>query len=100
MSEIVKWTTPSITYTFSVVRVSEITEAKLTITHRTGQIIKTLSDAEVGQSTLTWTLTQEETGALHNYVSIMLNYLLQDGTRGASEKSRVLIVGNDYNEVI
>lgn len=95
MNRIIIGTTPTITYKFKVVDVSEITVAILTIKERgTILIEKTLADANVGEDSLSWTLSQEETlsiGAKSD--SMMLNWKLADGTRGASDV--VLITGGD-----
>ena len=95
MTRIIIGTTPTITYTFKVVPVSSIVKAVLTIKERGVNIIeKTLSDATVGEDTLSWTLTQEETLSIGaKSASMMLNWKLADGTRGASDV--VLITGGD-----
>lgn len=95
MTKIIIGTTPTITYKFKVVDVSEITVAILTIKERgTTLIEKDLSDATVGEDTLSWTLTQEETLSIGaKSASMMLNWKLADGTRGASDV--VLITGGD-----
>ena len=100
MAVIVKGTTPTITYTFSTVRINEVTQAVLTLKHRTGMITKTLSDATIGENSLTWTLTQEDTLSLQNEVSMMLNFVCTDGTRGASDKTSIAVKTNHINEVI
>ena len=81
MNRIIIGTTPTITYTFKVVPVSSIVKAVLTVKERGENIIeKDLSDATVGEDTLSWTLTQEETLAIGaRGASIMLNWLTADG---------------------
>jgi hypothetical protein len=95
MTRIIIGTTPTITYTFKVVPVSSIVKAVLTVKERGVNIIeKTLSDATVGEDTLSWTLTQEETLSIGaKSASMMLNWKLADGTRGASDV--VLVTGGD-----
>ena len=95
MTRIIIGTTPTITYTFKVVPVSSITSAILTVKERGVNIIeKDLSDATVGEDSLSWTLTQEETLSIGaKSASMMLNWKLADGTRGASDV--VLITGGD-----
>jgi len=95
MTKIIIGTTPTITYKFKVVDVSEITVAILTIKERgTTLIEKNLADATVGEDTLSWTLTQEETLSIGaKSASMMLNWKLADGTRGASDV--VLVTGGD-----
>lgn len=102
MQKIIIGTTPTITYKFKIVDVSDIAVAILTIKERGTTVIeKTLADATVGPDSLSWTLTQEETLSLGVKTgSMMLNWKTNDGTRGASEE--VLIAGspNHIREVI
>ena len=102
MTKIIIGTTPTITYTFKVVPVDSIVTAVLTIKERGVDIIeKDLSDATVGQDTLSWTLTQEETLSIGvKSASIMLNWLTADGTRGASREEVINGVNNHIREVI
>lgn len=95
MTKIIIGTTPTITYKFKVVDVSEITVAILTIKERgTTLIEKDLSDATVEEDSLSWTLSQEETLSIGaKSASMMLNWKLADGTRGASDA--VLVTGGD-----
>lgn len=102
MTTIVIGTTPTITYKFKVVDVSEITVAILTIKERGTILIElTKSDATVGEDSLSWTLTQEETLLLGaKTATMMLNWKTQDGTRGASEEVFVQGAPNHIREVI
>lgn len=102
MTKIIIGTTPTITYRFKIVDVSEITVAILTIKERGVNIIELqLSDATVGEDSLSWTLTQEETLRLAGKTAaMMLNWKTEDGTRGASEEVRVTGVNNHIREVI
>jgi len=102
MTKIIIGTTPTITYKFKVVAVADITKAILTIKERgTTLIEKTLADATVGENTLSWTLTQEETLAIGaRGASIMLNWLTTDGVRGASREEVVNGVNNHIREVM
>lgn len=101
MAEIIKGTTPTIQYNFSDVNVENITEAYLSIKQNGAVALeKDLDTAIVGENSLSWTLTQQETLAMQGRVSMMLNWLLTDGTRGASEKTTVLIDTNYKDEVI
>lgn len=102
MTRIIIGTTPTITYKFKVVPVSSIVKAVLTVKERGVNIIeKTLSDATVGEDTLSWTLTQEETLAIGaRDASIMLNWLTADGVRGASREEIVNGVNNHIREVM
>lgn len=102
MTKIIIGTTPTITYKFNVVSVSDIVSAILTIKERGTTIIeKSLADASIGEDTLSWTLTQQETldmGA--KSASIMLNWKLRDGTRGASKEEVIMGVDNHVREVM
>lgn len=102
MTEIIIGTTPTITYKFKVVDVSEITVAILTIKERGVNIIElNLSDATIGEDSLSWTLTQEETLLIGTRTAtMMLNWKTEDGTRGASEQVFVTGGDNHIREVI
>ena len=103
MTKIIIGTTPTITYRFKVVNVADITVAILTIKERGVNIIElNLSDATVGEDSLSWTLTQEETLSLGtgSPLSMMLNWLTHGGTRGASAEEAVMAVNNHIREVI
>ena len=102
MTKIIIGTTPTITYKFKVVDVSEITVAILTIKERGVNIIElNLSDATVGEDSLSWTLTQEETLLIGTRTAtMMLNWKPEDGTRGASEEVFITGANNHIREVI
>lgn len=102
MTKIIIGTTPTITYKFKVVDVSEITVAILTIKERGVNIIElNLSDATIGEDSLSWTLTQEETLLIGTRTAtMMLNWKTEDGTRGASEQVFVTGGDNHIREVI
>ena len=102
MTKIIIGTTPTITYRFKVVDVADITVAILTIKERGVNIIElNLSDATVGEDSLSWTLTQEETLLIGTRTAtMMLNWKTEDGTRGASEQVFVTGGDNHIREVI
>lgn len=102
MNAIIRGTTPSLKYTFSVVNVSEITSAYLTVKHEDNVVVeKSLADATVEESAITWKLTQEETLAFtDNLIKVMCNWKLEDGTRGASAETTIGVIDNQKNEVI
>lgn len=102
MIKIILGTTPTITYKFKVVDVSDITVAILTIKERGTILIElTKSDATVGEDSLSWTLTQEETLQLGTKTAtMMLNWKTQDGTRGASEEVCITGAPNHIRKVI
>lgn len=100
MPNIIKGTTPTIEYKFRYVDVANITEAYITLKCAGLTIEKSLEGATVGENTLSWTLTQEETLALDGKATLMLNWKTEDGTRGASSRTCFKIDENDINEVI
>lgn len=102
MTQIIIGTTPTITYTFKTVSPTELSKAILTI-KCAGQVIleKTLADAVVGENSLSWTLTQQETLSLGTRTAkMMLNWLTNSGTRGASAETIIVGVTNHKREVI
>ena len=104
MTKIIIGTTPTIKYKFKIVDVSEISEAILTIedSKKQEKLRKTLDTATVGTDYIEWTLTQEESLALGTGLSLtmMLNWLTADGTRGASAEESVIMANNHIREVI
>lgn len=102
MTQIIIGTTPTITYTFRVVSPADLTKAILTIKCN-GQVIleKTLADATIGEDSLSWTLTQQETLDIGTRSGkMMLNWLTASGTRGASAETMIQGVQNHIREVI
>ena len=104
MTKIVIGTTPTITYRFKTVSVSEISAAILTIHDRGSDIIrKTLEDAVVNvtDNTLSWTLTQTESLSIGvKDCKMMLNWKTETGTRGTSEEVTVTGAPNHIREVM
>lgn len=102
MVKITIGTTPTIIYTFSIVDPANMTEAVLTIKVGGAILIeKDLDDATVGENTLSWTLTQAETLSIgKRYGSMMVNWLTDDGTRGASTETQICGVDNHIAEVM
>ena len=102
MAEIIQGTTPTIVYTFANVSVTDISVAILTLKQNGTVIVeRNLDTAEVGTSSLSWTLTQEETLQFTgSTINSMLNWKLADGTRGASKKGSFAIEDNYVKEVI
>ena len=102
MTQIIIGTTPTITYTFRVVSPADLSKAILTI-KISGQVIleKTLADATIGEDSLSWTLTQQETLNIGTRSGkMMLNWLTNSGTRGASAETVIMGVTNHKREVI
>lgn len=102
MANVIRATTPTITYQFSVIDVTDISVAYLTITQGGKTIVeKDLTTATVGEDTLSWTFSQAETLAIRaGQAFTMLNWRLADGTRGASKREALIIEDNDKDEVI
>lgn len=102
MANIIRATTPTLKYTFRIINVSDIVSAYLTIKQDDRTIIeKSLQDATVGENSLSWMFTQQETLLMAmGKISAMLNWKLSDGTRGASRESLVSIMRNHKEEVI
>lgn len=101
MAAIIRATTPTIKYTFSVVDPADIITAIMTI-KKSGTVVieKELTDATVGEDNLSWTLTQAETLTVTGNAEVMLNWVTGDGTRGASAPTSVNFTPNHINEVI
>ena len=100
---ITRGTTPTITYTFDLVDVSNITTAYLTITQGERVIIeKTLNDAEIGENSLVWTLTQDETLQLEEDASVKIQcrYKTGDGMAYATKKTTTKVYGVEKEGVI
>ena len=104
MVKIIIGTTPTIKYKFSIVDPVDFAEAIMTIkdSRKTEKLRKTLDEATVGSDYIEWTLTQEETLLLGtgSALSMMLNWLTNGGTRGASAEEAVVAVNNHIREVI
>ena len=102
MTQIIIGTTPTITYTFRVVSPADLSKAILTIKIAGSVILeKTLADAVVGENSLSWTLTQQETLDIGTRSGkMMLNWLTNSGTRGASAETVIAGVTNHKREVI
>ena len=101
MTAIIRGTTPTLKYTFNDVQVTNITTAYQTIkidNEPTHNIEKDLSTATVEAKAISWKLTQTETLSFGNNINVMLNWKMSDGTRGASEKTNILVSDN-YKEV-
>lgn len=100
---IVQYTTPTITITFPTVDVTTIHEAYLVFKYAdTNILVKELADAVVGDGTLSWTLTQVDTGKLplNATVRVYCDWVLVDTTRGRSRYADYAIVETGISEVI
>lgn len=102
MATIIRATTPTITFKYNTVTVSNLAVAELTL-KQGGEtvILKHLSEATVGADTVSWKLTQEETLSLgQTMVEICCDWKTNDGTRGRSNKASVNTDDPGINEVI
>ncbi|MCR5372702.1 MAG: hypothetical protein K6E41_04475 [Solobacterium sp.] len=84
----IRGTTPTMKFTFSEISTSDIMTAYMTIKQNGGTTIeKDLSQAEVGDGYLEWTLTQEDTLKLNarNVVNIQLRCRTSSGAAYTSE---------------
>ena len=95
MAEIIKGTTPTVAFSFQNVNISDLTKAIMTV-KKNGEIKieHDLSAATVENKQLLWTLTQAETLSVAGNAEIMLNWLTEDGTRGASNPTQVRFLPN------
>lgn len=103
MISIIIGTTPTIKYNFKIISPSDLSRAVLTIKDRTAEKLRRdLTTATVGTNYIEWVLTQEETLSLGtgNNMTMMLNWLTNDGTRGASAEEQVVGVHNHIREVL
>lgn len=101
MAEIINGTTPTITYKFQHVEVSDITKAILTIKKgKNIAIEKTLSEATVGEKTISWRMTQAQTLSVLGSAEVMINWVTSGGVRGASNKTLIIFTGNHIMEVV
>ena len=103
MDEIVRGTTPTIKYTFATIDTSNLTAAVLKIkSNDTDLITKEKTAATVGTGYIQWTLSQSETLSLTDgsYVSVCLDWLLSDGTRGIGKTITIKVSSSAVNEVI
>ena len=97
MASIIRGTTPTLKYTFNRIHISDIVAAYLSIKSNE-DIEKSLADATIGEDYISWTLSQEETLSFGDNVKVMVNWLLSDGTRGASEKTSIRVDDNYHKE--
>ena len=101
-----RFTTPSIPMTVPV----DLTGADIYVTikqgqrklQKTGADVISVYDAESGKTTLTVTLTQEETGAFlaEKKAYVQVNWIFSDGTRDATNIKQIDVSENLIAEVI
>lgn len=101
--EIVRWTTPSITYKPEAVELSDIAQVRLVIAQSPCvEIVKTEADAVVLDGKLMWRLTQEETGSLvpKAAATVKIDYVTTGGLRYAVKGRIVNVTDSAVNGVI
>lgn len=102
MTSIIKGTTPTIQFTFNYIHPTDIEVAYLTVKQNKTVILeKDITEATVGENTISWKLEQEDTLSFAlGKVGIMHNWRLFDGTRGASKEAFITVDDNHKDEVI
>ena len=98
MTAIIRGTTPTFKKTFDIVDPSDITVAILTVRGSKINIEKNLSDAVVGEDYIAWTLTQADSLSFGDTIGVMVNWKLQDGTRGATPE-KVYTIKPNHKEI-
>ena len=102
-SRIVIGTTPTIMYSFSIVKPTDFVSAVLTIKKRAGEVVlrKELTEGFIVGNSLCWKLSQEDTLGLETRTYLMrANWLTADGTRGVTPETHLQCERNHINEVM
>lgn len=103
MEKIYNYTTPTIIFNnFQLITPAEITVAYLTI-KQDGQIIleKNMSELTIGESSISYTMTQEESAVLGTEkAKAQLTWVTAGGLRGVSETLEAIGVAVQKSEVI
>lgn len=100
---IIKGTTPTIQFTFSQINVENIISAFLIIKQANRTIVeKPISEAEIGENWIQWTLSQDESLKLKDdkRADICCDWKLADGTRGRSKMAHESVEETGKNEII
>ena len=104
MASIIKGTTPTMRFTFRDVDPTRIVTTALTIKQNKELVIeRDLTTATVSESdsSISYKLSQEETLSFSvGKVAVMHNWVLDDGTRGASKEAVITIEDNHKDEVM
>lgn len=102
MQKIVVGTTPKIRWHFSKNNVSDIVTATMTI-KRYGPniVVKEIDSAIINDDEITYSLSQDETLNIGvGTCEIMLNWVTNNGVRGASGITHIEFTKNHINEVL
>lgn len=99
---IIRYTTPTLKFTFSEINVADISTAFLILKQNDRTVLERgMDSATIAESSLSWTLTQEETGSLcKTETTIVCDWKLNDGTRGRSRVKTEKVINSGKNEVI
>lgn len=100
---LIRGTTPTITFTFAKIDISEIEVAYLFIKQNDKDVIyRTIQDASVDESSISWTLTQRETLNLKEGItaSIICDWRTNQGLRGRSNVFTTTVESSGKNGVI
>lgn len=103
---LIRWTTPTIAFQFDEdMDLSELDEAYLVIKQWASAVITkdvTSATVDTTNNIVEWTLTQAEAGSLDRSkkCDIMMDWLLNDGTRGRSDVLSTSVEDSGKNEVI
>lgn len=102
-NSIIRGTTPTIEFTFSVVSVTDLDEAVFTLEVDGVNIVeRELDTATLGTASLIWTLTQTETLSLaaNRVARATCTWLTSGGVRGQSKTVSYVISDTPINEVM
>lgn len=105
MADIIRGTTPTITFTFSAVEVSDIAVAYLTLKQGAVLVEKDIAAAliDAENNTLSWTLAQEDTlklAATTVRAAAICDWKLASGIRGRSSIASFTVSEAGKDEVI
>ena len=105
MADIIRGTTPTITFKYSAVSVSDIAVAYLTIRQGNARVEKDIESAMVDaeENTLSWTLAQDDTLALAasaTKATAICDWKLASGIRGRSSIASFTVGETGKDEVI
>lgn len=99
--EIIRGTTPTVIYKFKCVNPADLSAAFLTI-KQDGETLLDLdiNAATIGEDNISWVLSQQNTLQMsEGKVTMMMNWKLNSGRRGASKENTVIVKDN-YKDVV
>jgi hypothetical protein len=86
---LIRGTTPTVSVSYDLIYTEDITDARLVVKQCGIKVLELgKTRATDADNSLTWTLTQQETLQLKpgRIATVMVDWLLTDGTRGRSEE--------------